>query len=599
MHICSHVTGFLILTYVAICVIRVAMYIETVPNRNSPPCTLLRESYRQNGKVRKRTIANLSNWPSDLVENFRALLKGGAVVDQIDESFDVLRSRPHGHVAAVMGSLHQTGLDRMIGGKGLREHALSVAMIVARIIDPQSKLATARGLNSETMSSSLGEELGVEKAGEDDLYAAMDWLCTRQQRIESKLAKKHLDNGSLVLYDVSSTYFEGRTCPLAKLGHNRDGKKGKLQIVFGLLCTSQGCPVAVEVFSGETGDPSTLEEQIKKIRDRFGLERVILVGDRGLITEARIREEIRPVQGLEWITALRSAQIRKLVDGGSLQLSLFDEQDLAEITDPSYPGERLVVCRNPLLAQERSRKRRELLDATEKELEKIAEATRREKRRLKGKDQIALRVGKVINRFKVGKHFHVHIEEESFSYHLKEEAIAREKALDGIYVIRTSLTSDKMTSEAAVRAYKQLSSVEQAFRCFKSIDLKVRPIHHHLEHRVRAHVFLCMLAYYVEWHMRQALAPILFDDDDLQEAQASRFSVVAPAQRSASAKTKACRKRTADGFPVQSFRGLLNNLSTICKSRIQPHLPGSPPFDKITIPTPVQGKALKLLHVRL
>jgi transposase len=575
------------------------MYIETVPNRNSPPCTLLRESYRQDGKVKKRTIANLSNWPADLVENFRALLKGGTVMERIDKSFDVLRSRPHGHVAAVIGSLRKTGLDQMIGGKGLKEHALSITMIAARIIDPQSKLATARGLNDETLFSTLGEELGVEKADEDELYAAMDWLGERQQRIESKLAKKHLDNGSLVLYDVTSTYFEGRTCPLAKLGHNRDGKKGKLQIVFGLLCTNQGCPVAVEVFSGDTGDPSTLEEQIKKIRDRFGLERVILVGDRGLITEARIREEIRPVHGLEWITALRSSQICKLVDSGSLQLSLFDEQDLAEITDPSYPGERLMVCRNPLLAEERARKRRELLKATEKELQKIAEATRRKKRRLKGKDKIALRVGKVINKFKVGKHFHVNIEEGSFSYQLKEDNVAREKALDGIYVIRTSLSSDKLTSEATVKAYKQLSSVEQAFRCFKSIDLKVRPIHHHLEHRVRAHVFLCVLAYYVEWHMRQKLASILFDDDDPQGAQMDRISVVAPAQRSASAKAKASRKRTVDGFPVHSFRTLLKDLATICKDRVQPCLPGAPAFDKITGPTPVQDRALKLLRVRL
>lgn len=520
-------------------------------------------------------------------------------MERIDESFDVLRSCPHGHVAAVFGSLRKTGLDRMIGGKGLKEHALSIAMIAARIIDPQSKLATARGLNDGTLFNTLSEELGLEKADEDELYTAMDWLGERQQRIESKLAKKHLGNGSLVLYDVTSTYFEGRSCPLAKLGHNRDGKKGKLQIVFGLLCTEQGCPVAVEVFSGDTGDPSTLAEQIEKIRDRFGLEQVIMVGDRGLITEARIREEIRPVQGLEWITALRSSQIRKLVDSGSLQLSLFDEQDLAEITDPSYPEERLVVCRNPLLAEERARKRGELLEATEKELQEIIKATRRTKRRLKGKDKIALRVGKVINKFKVGKHFHVNIEEESFSYHLKKDNIAREKALDGIYVIRTSLSSDKMTSEETVMAYKQLSSVEQAFRCFKSIDLKVRPIHHHLEHRVRAHVFLCMLAYYVEWHMRQVLAPILFDDENPQEAQASRSSVVAPAQRSSSAKAKASRKYTADGFPVHSFRTLLKDLATICKNRIQPHLPGALTFDKITVPTPLQAKALKLLRVRL
>jgi transposase len=575
------------------------MYIETVPNRNSPPCTLLRESYRQGGKVKKRTIANLSKWPPELVENFRALLRGGTVVERLEESFDVMRSRPYGHVAAVLGALRKIGLDRIIGGKGLREHALSAAMIVARIIDPQSRLATARGLNDETMFSALGEMIGVEQATEDELYGAMDWLGQRQERIEGKLAQRHLDNGSLVLYDVTSTYFEGRTCPLARLGHNRDGKKGKLQIVFGLLCNHKGCPVAVEVFSGDSGDPSTLEEQIRKIRDRFGLERVILVGDRGVITEARIREELRPVKGLEWITALRASQIRKLVDSGSLQLSLFDEQDLAEIAAPAYPGERLVVCRNPLLAEERARKRSELLEATERELDKIVQAVRREKRRLKGKDKIALRVGKVINRFKVGKHFDISIGEESFSYSRKEDNIAREEALDGIYVIRTSLSSDKLSSEAAVTAYKQLSLVEQAFRCFKSIDLKVRPIHHRLERRVRAHVFLCMLAYYVEWHMRQALAPILFDDDDPQDAQEGRSSVVAPARKSISAKAKAGRKRTKEDLPVHSFRTLLKDLGTICKNRIQPRLPGAPAFDKITIPTPLQHRALKLLRVSL
>jgi len=582
-----------------ICVSYVAMYIETVPNRNSPPCILLRESYRQGGKVRKRTIANLSKWPPELVENFRALLRGGTVVERLEKSLEVVRSRPYGHVAAVLGTLRKTGLDLIIGGKGLKEHALSVAMIVARIIDPQSKLATARGLKDESMFSALGEELGVEQASEDELYQAMDWLGERQERIEGKLAKKHLDNGSIVLYDVTSTYFEGRTCPLARLGHNRDGKKGKLQIVFGLLCNHEGCPVAVEVFSGDRGDPSTLEEQIRKIRVRFGLDRVILVGDRGLITEARIREEIRPVKGLEWITALRTSQIRKLVASGSLQLSLFDEQDLAEITDPAYPGERLVVCRNPILAEERARKRRELLEATERELDKIVQATKRKKRPLKGKDKIALRVGKLINKFKVGKHFRVSIEEDSFSYNRKEDNIAREEALDGIYVIRTSLSSDKLSSDATVTAYKQLSLVEQAFRCFKSIDLKVRPIHHRLERRVRAHVFLCMLAYYVEWHMRKALAPILFDEDDPQGAQASRSSVVAPAQRSASANAKARRKRTKDGLPVHSFRTLLKGLATICRNRIQPRLPGAPAFDKITLPTPVQQRALKLLRVRL
>ncbi len=575
------------------------MYIESVPNRNSPPCTLLRESYREQGRVKKRTIANLSTWPAHLVEGLGRLLKGGLVVDRVEESFDVVRSRFHGHVAAVLGSLRAVGLDGIIGEKNSREHALSVAMIVDRLIDPQSKLATARGLGDETMFSTLGEMLGVESAKEDELYAAMDWLAERQESIEVKLAARHLHNGSLVLYDVTSTYFEGKTCPLAKLGHNRDGKKGKLQIVFGLLCTAEGCPVAVEVFSGDTGDPSTLQKEITKIRDRFGLERIIMVGDRGLITEARIREELRPVEGLEWITALRSVQIRKLVEDGSLQLSLFDEQDLGEITTPTYPDERLVVCRNPLLAEERARKREDLLNATERELQKIVHATCRPKRRLKGKAKIALKVGKVLNKFKVGKHFHLTIGEEGFSFERKESRIAAEAALDGIYVIRTSLTSHRLQAEGVVRAYKQLSVVERAFRSYKSIDLKVRPIYHHLEKRVRAHVFLCMLAYYVEWHMRRLLAPILFDDDDPQAAQAQRTSIVAPAQRSASAKTKASRKRTKDDFPVHSFQTLLKDLATICKNRIQPRLPDAPVFEKVTIPTPLQQRAFQLLQVKL
>jgi transposase len=549
--------------------------------------------------VKKRTIANLSTWPAHLVEGLRGLLKGGLVVDTAGESFDVVRTRPHGHVAAVLGSLRAVGLDDIIGEKKTAEHALSVAMIVARLIDPQSKLATARGLGEETMFSSLGEMLGVESAKEDELYEAMDWLAERQESIEAKLAARHLHNGSLVLYDVTSTYFEGRTCPLAKLGHNRDGKKGKLQIVFGILCTVEGCPVAVEVFSGDTGDPSTVQKGIAKIRDRFGLERVIMVGDRGLITEARIREELRPVEGLEWITALRAAQIRKLVESGSFQLSLFDEQDLGEITTPAYPGERLVVCRNPVLAEERARKREELLKATERELQKIVDATCRPKRRLKGKGKIALKVGKVINKFKVGKHFHLTFGEEEFSFQRKESHIATEAALDGIYVIRTSLTSDRLQAQGVVRAYKQLSVVERAFRSYKSIDLKVRPIHHRLERRVRAHVFLCMLAYYVEWHMRAALAPILFDDDDPQSAQAQRTSIVAPAKRSGSAQTKAKRKRTKDDFPVHSFQTLLKDLATICKNRIQPRLPDAPAFEKITIPTPLQQRAFQLLRVKL
>ena len=576
-----------------------AMYIERVPNRTSPPAVLLRETYREDGKVKKRTLANLSKWPESVVEGLHLLLKGGTAVAKLEDAFDVVRSRPHGNVAALVGMLRNLKMDQLIGGAKSREQSLVLALIVARILDPRSKLATARGLDEQTQWSSLGESLGVENAGEDELYAAMDWLLERQTRIEATLAKRHLQDGCLVLYDTSSTYFEGRTCPLAKRGHSKDGKKDKLQIVFGLLCNAAGCPVAVEVFPGNTGDPATLGTQIEKLRTRFGLERVIWVGDRGLITAARIREELAPVNGLDWITALRAPQIRELVTAGSLQLSLFDERDLAEISDPAYPGERLIVCRNPLLAQERARKRTELLAATERALDKVVQATVRDRRALKGADQIGLRVGKVLGRFKMAKHFTLDMGEERFSYARDAAGIAAEAALDGFYVIRTSVCADTLSAEDAVRAYKGLSVVERAFRSVKTVDLKIRPIHHRLATRVKAHVFLCMLAYYVEWHMRQKLAPMLFDDHDPAAGQAARDSEVAPAQRSPAAHRKANTKQTEDGLPVHSFQTLLADLATISKDRIQPRLAGAAAFDKVTRPTPVQQRALDLLGVRL
>lgn len=575
------------------------MYIERVPNRNSPPAVLLRETYREDGKVKKRTLANLSKWPEPVVEGLRILLKGGTAVTKLEDSFDVVRTRPHGHVAAVVGMVRRLQLGRLLGGAPSREQALVLAMIAARILDPRSKLATARGLDEQTQWSSLGELLGVETVDEDGLYAAMDWLLERQPRIEAKLASQHLQDGSLVLYDTSSTYFEGRTCPLAQRGHNKDGKKGKLQIVFGLLCNAAGCPVAVEVFEGHTSDPSTLGTQVEKIRQRFRLQRVIWVGDRGLITQARIREELAPVAGLDWITALRAPQIRGLVASGSLQLSLFDERDLAEISAPDYPGERLIVCRNPLLAQERARKRSELLEATERELDKIVQATVRARRPLRGAEQIGLRVGKVLGRFKVAKHFTIEIGEETFCYARDEAKLAAEAALDGFYVIRTSVSSATLSAADTVGTYKGLSAVERAFRSLKTVDLKIRPIHHRLAKRVRAHVFLCMLAYYVEWHMRQALAPMLFDDHDPAAGVAARASVVAPAQRSAAAQRKVSTKRAEDGLPVHSFQTLLADLATISKDRVQPRLVGAAAFDKVTRPTPVQQRALDLLCVRL
>lgn len=575
------------------------MYIEIVPNRNSPPALLLREGWREGKKVRKRTLANLTKWPAGLVEGLRLLLRGGTAVPKFDEAFEVVRSRPHGHVAAVLGTLRRVALERLIAPQPSPQRSLVVAMVVARILDPRSKLATARGLGEETRWSTLGELLEVPSADEEALYAAMDWLVPRQPEIEAKLAKRHLEEGALVLYDVSSTYLEGHTCPLAHWGHSRDGKRDKLQIVFGLLCNREGCPVAVEVFKGNTGDPMTLASQLHKLKERFGLSRVVLVGDRGMITEARIREELKPVQGLDWVTALRAPTIRQLVEAGEIQLSLFDERDRAEIQSSEYPDERLIVCRNPFLAEERAQKREALLQATERELDKIVAATGRTKRRLKGQDRIGLRVGKVLNRFKVGKHFILTITEESFSYQRDAVRIAEEAALDGIYVIRTSVSKEELDTEEIVRAYKDLTGVERAFRSYKTVDLKVRPIYHYLANRVRAHVFLCMLAYYIEWHMRKALAPLLFDDHDKASGQALRGSVVAPAEPSPKAQRKAQTKRTEEGLPVHSFQTLLADLATIIKNRIQPKIPGVEAFDQVTRPTPLQQQALDLLRVRL
>lgn len=569
------------------------MYVDIVPNRKSPPAILLRESWREGKKVRKRTVANLSSWPMHRVEALRQLLRGEHLVPA-GEAFEIQSSLPHGHMAAVLGSVRRLKLERLLAPKRSRERDLVVAMIVARILDPRSKLATARGL--DTATSSLAQTLGVEGATEDELYAAMDWLLARQDAIERKLAKRHLDEGSIVMCDVSSTYFEGRSCPLARIGYSRDGKKNKLQIVFGMLTDRQGRPMAVEVFEGQTGDPATLGTQITKLRERFGLKRMVLVGDRGLITQARIREELKPHQ-LDWITALRAPAIRKLVRSGTLQLSLFDQQDLAEITAPEYPGERLVVCKNPLLAEERARKREALLQATELELEAILTATQRPRRPLRGQDAIALRVGKVLGRFKVGKHFTIQIEDDSLSYERNVQAIAEEAALDGIYILRTTVPEEQLSAQDTVRTYKNLSSVERAFRSLKTVDLKLRPIYHRLAHRVRAHVLLCTLAYYVEWHMRRRLAPLLFDDENPEAGEASRSSPVAPAQRSPQAKRKAASKRTEDDLSVHSFQGLLQMLATLCKNRVQPNLPEAEPFEMLTTATPLQQRAFDLLNV--
>ena len=544
------------------------MYVERIPNRNSPPAILLRESYRDGNKFRRRTLANLSHWPAARIEALRCVLRDEAVAPAQQDALTLLRSLPHGHVAAALGTLRKIGLDRVLSQGGVqprREVALCIAMIVARLIDPASKLATARGLADDTATSSLGQVLGLGPVDEQELYEALDWLVGQQQRIERALARRHLEHGTLVLYDVSSTYFEGRTCPLAKRGYNRDGKRHKLQIVFGLMCTAQGCPVAVEVFEGNVGDPSTLASQIEKVKQRFGIAHIVLIGDRGMITEARINETVKPA-GISFITALRAPAIHSLVEAGSIQLSLFDQRDLAEVSSPDYPDERLIVCRNPLLADERSRKRCELLDATEQDLREIQARVRRAKRPLRGKEKIGLALGAVINHYKVGKHFDVKITDADLTFERKTEQINAEALLDGIYVLRTDVKPAILDAAGTVRAYKNLATVERAFRSIKTVDLEVRPIHHRRAQRVRAHVLLCMLAYYLEWHMRQVLKPILFDDHDRVAAEAARTSIVAKAERSTAGERKIATKRTDDGLPVHSFRSLIADLATVTRN---------------------------------
>ena len=571
------------------------MYIESVPNRSSPPAILLRESYRKDGRVMKRTLANLSKLPAAAIETLRRALRGEKLVNP-QEAFTCVRSLPHGHVAAVLGTLQQLGLHTLIDRKTSRVRDLVLALIVDRVVDAQSKLATARALAPESSVSTLGQALDLGDVDPHELYDAMDWLVPRQAAIEQRLAKRHLQEHTLVLYDLTSSYVEGTHCPLAQHGYSRDRKKGTLQIVFGLLCTAEGCPVAVEVFEGSTADPTTVASQVAKLRERFGLQQVVLVGDRGMLTAARIREDLADVEGLRWITTLRAPTIRKLVTAGEVTPSLFDERDLAEITSEAFPGERLIVCRNPLLAAERQRKRLELLAATEKDLEPIAAATRRENKPLRGAGDIGVRVGKVLNRYKMAKHFRTDITDESFIFRRDEEQIAAEQQLDGIYIVRSNVEPEQFDAAQTVRAYKDLSKVERAFRSLKSVDLKVRPLHHRRADRVRAHVLLCMLAYYVEWHMRRALAPLLFDDHDPAAAERQRASIVAPARRSPAALAKAGRKRTDDDLPVHSFRTLLTDLGTLAVNTMQVTGDRST-FTLQTEPTPFQQRCFELLGV--
>lgn len=571
------------------------MYISTVPNRNSPPAILLREGWREGNKTRQRTLANLSDWPKEKIETFRRLLRDEPLVSPHD-LFATQKSLPHGHVQAVLEMISKLELDRLIAAQRCRERDLVMAMIVQRLIAPCSKLATTR----EWHTTTLAEELGVAEATENDLYEAMDWLFARQERIEKKLAARHLREGGLVLYDVSSSFYEGRTCPLAQFGHDRDGKNGLPIIVYGVMTNGEGCPVAVSVYAGNTGDPTTVAEQVEKLREKFGLRRVVLVGDRGMLTQPQINK-LKQHPGLGWITALTSTAIRQLVEQGTLQLSLLDQKNLAEISAPDYPGERLMVCHNPVLEEQRRRKRQALLEATEKSLEKISKDVARRKKKRFTAAEIGVKVGKVLGRYKMGKHFACKISEGSFAWSRRTEAIQQEEELDGIYVLRTSEPAERLSAEDAVRSYKSLAEVERAFRCLKGIDLLVRPIRHRTEDRVPAHIFLCVLAYYVEWHLRRAWAPLLFEDEERREERKHRDPVL-PAQPSSSAQRKKRSHETADGLPVHSFETLMEDLGSRArvtyalkpqKSEEKTNLT----FQQVPEPTPLQARASELIRM--
>ena len=563
------------------------MHIDIVPNRNSRPAVLLRESYREGGKVKKRTLANLSALPADQIEAIRGILRGEKLVP-VANLFEALSSAQHGSVDAVRTAMLRLGFDSLLSSRPCRERDLAVAMIAARILEPQSKLATTRWWHVTTLPGILG----VQDATEDELYEAMDWLLGRQERIEKKLSDRHLREDGLVLYDLTSSYFEGTKCPLAALGHSRDEKKGKLQVNYGLLTNDQGCPVSVSVYDGNTGDPVTLLEQVEKVREGFGVRRLVLVGDRGMITQKQI-DRLKETKGVEWITALRTGGLRELLAGGHLQMGLFDERNLFEMTHPDYPGERLIACRNPALARLRAQKRQDLLEATMRELEKIKGMVARG--RLSGKADIGVRIGRVINKYKVAKHIVLSVRDDGFDFAIREDRVAAEAALDGIYVVRTSLPRERLDAEDVVRSYKNLSRVERAFRTLKSVDLKVRPIRHWVENRVRAHIFLCMLAYYVEWHMTDAWRPLLFCDED-QEGKKER-DPVAPARRSKSALAKARSHVLDDGSVAHCFQTLMKDLGSIVRNtcRRKGAAPSEATFEITTTPSVLQARAFALL----
>jgi transposase len=566
------------------------MYIETVPNRNSRPAILLREGWREDKKTVKRTLANLSDWPQPKIEALRRVLRDEALVSP-EDLLTTRQTLPHGHVEAILAMIHQLDLEAVISSQRCRERDLVVAMIVQRLIDPCSKLATTRAWHTTT----LAEDRGVADANEDELYAAMDWLGKRQERIEKKLAARHLTEGGLVLYDVTSSSYEGRTCPLAHLGHNRDGDKHLPIIVYGVMTDGEGRPVAVEVYAGNTGDPTTVGDQVEKLRQRFGLQRVVLVGDRGMLTQPQI-DKLQKHPGCGWITALTSGAIRELVAKGALQLSLLDQKNLAEITSPDYPGERLMVCHNPLLEEERARKRQALIEATEKSLTKIAKEVARRKNKPLTAAESGLKVGKVLGRYKVGKHFDCQIGAGSFTCSRRQEGIDQETQLDGIYVLRTSEPVERLSAEDTVRSYKSLAEVERAFRCLKGIDLLVRPIRHRTEERVPAHIFLCLLAYYVEWHLRRAWAPLLFEDEDRREERKRRDPIL-PAEPSASAEAKKQSRHTVDGLPVHSFRTLLAELAS--RARVTYEIQSAEATltcKQLPEPTALQARAYELIR---
>ena len=567
------------------------MYVETVPNRNSPPAILLREGRREGKKVHKRTLANLTHWPKDKIERLRRVLKNEPLVHP-DQLFVIERSLPHGHVELLLEAIRQLKLPALIDPRPSPKRDRVLAMILQRLLYPASKLATTRLWHTTT----LAEELSLEDTDEDDLYEAMDWLLERQDRIERKLAKRHLAEGDPVLYDVSSSYYEGQTCPLMQFGHNRDGKRDRPIVVYGVLADSMGRPLAVQAYAGNTGDPTTVPDQVEKIRRQFGLQRVVLVGDRGLLTETQINH-LKRYPGLGWISALRHHQIRRLVESEAVQLSLFDERHLAEVRSPDYPGERLIVCHNPLLAEHRRQKREALLTATEEALARIARQVARRTRTPLSATEIAEKLGRVKNRFQVAKHFRTQIADGSFHYERRTEAIIREAQLDGFYMLRTSEPADRLPTAAVVRRYKDLTRVERAFRSLKTVDLHIRPIRHRVESRVRAHLFLCLLAYYVHWHLRQALAPLLFDDEELEAERARRDPVLA-AQPSDSAKRKKRKRRTEDGLPLQSLETLMAHLGTRARHRCRlPSEPDAPCVQRLTEPTPLQQRAFELIRM--